>query len=143
MLFLLLMIAEPVSLSLTCTGNATVQLATGSSSVVASDNSGGTASAQGVTTAPATVALTTGFELEDGKARIFLPAGMRPEFSKSKNGWFPVDDLSVTDRTISGTVKLNFMRTTAIEIDRNTGMMTTKHGYNAECTPIDRSQRKF
>ena len=143
MLFLLLMAAEPLSLSLTCTGLATAQVAVASTSVVASDNQGGSASTQGVTSAPITVSLTTGFEIEGGSARIFLPAEMRPEFSRGKDGWFPVDNLSIDDRTIRGTVKLNFMRTTAIEIDRNTGVLTTKHGYTADCTPIDRTKRKF
>jgi len=143
MLFLLLLAAEPLSLSLTCTGSALTQIATGSSTAIATDNRGGIATAEGVTTAPISVALTTGFELEGNGARIFLPAEMRPALSQGKNGWYPVDNLSVGDHIIRGTVKLSFIRTTAIEIDRDTGILTTKHGYRADCTPIDRSRRKF
>lgn len=143
MLALLLLAAEPTSLSLTCTGAALASLATGSSSAIATDNRGGVATAQGVTAEPVSISLTTGFELEGGSARIFLPAEMRPAFSQGKNGWYPVNNLMIDDRVIRGSVKLSFIRSTAIEIDRNTGVLTTKHGYRADCTPIDRSQRKF
>lgn len=143
MLVFLLAAAEPALLSLTCTGAVTVQATESTSSAQARDNLGNTVTANGVTTAPAKVNLTVNFEMQDGAARVYLPAEMRPDFSKTKDGWFPVTDLSVTEQRITGQVKLNFLRSTLIEIDRNTGIMTTKHGYRAECAVVDRTVRKF
>lgn len=138
-----MILADPTALSLRCVGTVIVAAPAGSTATTAIDNRGNAIAAQSNSTVPAQAILETGFELDDGNARVFLPVEMRPAFSNTKNGWFPVDQLVVGDHTITGKVWLSFMRSTLIEIDRDTGVMTTKHGYRADCAPIDRTKRRF
>ena len=140
---LAMMLSDSPTLSLRCIGTVVVTAQTGETNTAAQDSRGNAAAATSVMTGPIQATLETGFEMAGGNASVFLPVEMRPAFSRDKDGWFPVKDLAVANNSITGNVKMSFARSTAFKIDRNTGVLTTRNGYRADCTPVDRTVRKF
>lgn len=142
-LFAMLLSAEPSSLTLQCTGIVSRMEDESRTVGAAVDNRGNAVGAATETEAVRDREAIVDFELAGSVARIRLPSFMRPALSSAKNGWHEVRNLAVTERMISGDVKLNFADTSRFEIDRVTGVLLTKKGFRAQCAPVDAGTRKF
>jgi hypothetical protein len=82
-------------------------------------------------------------EIGDNGARLRISREMVPELNNAKNGWFDVQELSVTERTISGAFRVNFAIKQKFEIDRVTGVFRSRRGMEAQCNAVDTTRRKF
>lgn len=74
---------------------------------------------------------TSSVEISVGSARIKLPAPMIPPLeSSNREGWFPVQDFSMTESEIKGTVRINILNKPKLVINRMTGTMTLSGPYS-------------
>lgn len=135
--------AEAEELLLQCVGHADVIDAAGVSTVHAENNHGNAASGTVARSERRTLEMVIDFELKGDVARARVPRELRPSFSKDKDGWYNVTNLLANDRIITGDIALGPFSKTKLEIDRITGVMTTKRGFRADCRAADLSARKF
>jgi len=86
-------------------------------------------------------------EISSGTGRMRIPDPMIPLLmSGDSNGWYPIEDLFVGDREITGVVHINFLSQPKLRIDRMTGKLSMSGGTNdfsADCSAADISKPKF
>lgn len=83
---------------------------------------------------------------EDGRVR--LPRSMVPTVNGGgEDGWWPLNELEVTDSQITGRFRLNPFNRPSVRIDRITGSIeiqgSFKLSFRGDCVPIDATQRRF
>ena len=52
-------------------------------------------------------------------------------------------ELQVTDRDITGKIKINLLNNSSFRIDRISGRLTSSGGFQGDCEPEDVTRRKF
>lgn len=63
--------------------------------------------------------------IRDGEARVKVPPGLQPMLGKAgEDGWWPVQQLAVSDTSIRGVVKLGLISSPRLLVDRLTGDAT-------------------
>jgi hypothetical protein len=86
-------------------------------------------------------------DISGGMGRIKLPEQMVPPLNTRSDGWFNMHDINVTPNLITGSVKINFLNSKKIRIDRRSGLMTIEGGgtsFSGQCEATDRNApRKF
>ncbi len=139
--------ASAESLHLVCIGGGSATKPT-FSSARASDSDGN------LTSATITGSRSFGFEdqvdveIDGSTGRIRLPRVMLPPMHGGANGWFELKVVSITDRTIDGSAKVNFINLPKVHVDRMTGRISisgSSGSFGGECRPYDPSTqvRKF
>lgn len=86
-------------------------------------------------------------EISGSMGRIKLPEQIVPPLNTRSDGWFNIHDLTVTPDLITGDVKINFLNSKKLRIDRRSGLMTIEGGgtsFSGQCVATDRNApRKF
>lgn len=86
-------------------------------------------------------------KLSDGSGKIKLPDQMVPPLNAGDDGWFKIHDLVVNSRKITGSIKINFLNSQQLRIDRRSGLLTIDGGgssFSGRCSAVDEdSPRKF
>jgi hypothetical protein len=86
-------------------------------------------------------------EISSGTARMRIPDPLVPALmSGDNNGWYPIEDLFVNEREITGVVHINFLNKPKLRIDRMTGKLAMTGGmgdFAADCSAADVSKPKF
>jgi len=86
-------------------------------------------------------------EISSGTGRMRIPEPMVPALMSGGNdGWYPIEELFVNDREITGIVHINFLSQPKLRIDRMTGKLTMSGGagdFAADCSAVDASKPKF
>ncbi len=86
-------------------------------------------------------------EISSGAGRMRIPDPMIPLLmSGDNNGWFPIEELFVGDREITGVVHINLLSQPKLRIDRMTGKLSLSGGmgdFSADCSAHDVSEPKF
>lgn len=83
------------------------------------------------------------FRMDSGAATLNLPQPPTCAICKGEKGWRDVKDLSFGEDIISGRITYGLFSGTKFEIDRRTGIMTSRSGFTGMCSAQDLSQRKF
>jgi hypothetical protein len=79
-------------------------------------------------------------EVVAGVARIRLPRALLPVLHGGNGGWMPIQGLQIDDRSLSGSVGLNFLNKPKIHIDRMTGTVSIQGmsgSFVGQCKPYD------
>jgi hypothetical protein len=66
--------------------------------------------------------------------------------SGDSNGWYPIENLFINDREITGVVHISFLSQPKLRIDRMTGKLSMSGGagdFSADCSAADVSKPKF
>jgi len=87
--------------------------------------------------------LVIDIEIDGPDGRIRLPREMRPTINNSRGGWFDIANLYINDRRIEGEIKIAPFEKTGFEIDRSTGALETRSGFQAQCERVKATERKF
>ena len=139
--------ASAQSLTLSCDGQGTV-MATQSTTVNQYDfkhKENKTGVAQTQVRRPFTGSGTV--EISSGTGRMRIPEPMIPALmSGDSNGWYPIENLFVGEREITGVVHINFLSQPKLRIDRLTGKLTLSGGagdFSGDCSAADASKPKF
>jgi hypothetical protein len=86
-------------------------------------------------------------EISSGTGRMRIPDPMIPALmSGDSNGWYPIENIFINDREISGVVHINFLSQPKLRIDRMTGKLSMSGGagdFSADCSAADNSKPKF
>jgi hypothetical protein len=84
-------------------------------------------------------------ELKTGVARMRVPDAMVPALmSGGTEGWYPIEELNLGEREITGVVHINFLSQPKLRIDRITGKLTLHGGagdFLGDCSAIDASAK--
>jgi hypothetical protein len=85
---------------------------------------------------------------DDNTGRIRMPPNLYPPMGDGDNGWFNLKNVARTDKEITGSVKLNFINSPKVRIDRLQGTITINGrigNYSGECRAFDPAtvERKF
>ena len=80
-------------------------------------------------------------EIKTGVARMRVPDAMVPALmSGGTEGWYPIEQLNMGEREITGVVHINFLSQPKLRIDRITGKLTLNGGagdFLGDCTAVD------
>ena len=86
-------------------------------------------------------------EISSGTGRMRIPDPMVPALmSGDSNGWYPIENLFINDREITGVVHINFLSQPKLRIDRMTGKLSMSGGageFSGDCSAADVSKPKF
>lgn len=86
-------------------------------------------------------------EISSGTGRMRIPDPMIPALmSGDSNGWYPIENLFINDREITGVVHISFLSQPKLRIDRMTGKLSMSGGagdFSADCSAADVSKPKF
>lgn len=86
-------------------------------------------------------------EISSGTGRMRIPDPMVPALmSGDTNGWYPIENLFINDREITGVVHINFLSQPKLRVDRLTGKLSLSGGageFSADCSAADVSKPKF
>ena len=85
-------------------------------------------------------------DIHENIARIRFPRSLLPPYNNgSKDGWWELTDVSVSDEAISARFRLNFANKPAVRIDRLSGdiEVTGFAKFRGECQTQSRSERRF
>jgi hypothetical protein len=81
------------------------------------------------------------FEIKTGSARMRVPDPMIPALMSGDNGgWYPIENLDMNDKEITGVVHINFLSQPKFRIDRITGSLSLSGGagdFAGSCSAID------
>ncbi|WP_341675898.1 hypothetical protein [Niveibacterium sp. SC-1] len=94
----------------------------------------------GSTTVRKPVSGSVSVEMGEGFVRLKFPGALVPPLSDGKDAWYSLNDASVSEREISGSVKFNFMNKPKVRIDRVGGQLTLSSGFAdfaAVCAVVD------
>ncbi len=80
-------------------------------------------------------------EIKTGTARMRVPDAMVPALlSGGTEGWYPIEELTMGEREITGLVHINFLSQPKVRIDRITGKITLVGGagdFSGDCSAVD------
>ncbi len=80
-------------------------------------------------------------EIKTGVARMRVPDPMIPALmSGGTEGWYPIEELNMGEREITGVVHINFLSQPKMRIDRLTGKLTLSGGageFSGDCSAVD------
>lgn len=80
-------------------------------------------------------------EIKTGVARMRVPDAMVPALmSGGTEGWYPIEELNLGEREITGVVHINLFSQPKIRIDRMTGKLNLSGGageFSADCSAVD------
>jgi hypothetical protein len=80
-------------------------------------------------------------EIKMGTARMRVPDPMIPALMSGDNGgWYPIENLDMNDKEITGVVHINFLSQPKFRIDRMTGSISLSGGvgdFAGSCNAID------
>lgn len=79
-------------------------------------------------------------------ARIRLPSALIPIIQSGVDGWFTVSDVFITDREITGRVRINGLNKPSLRISRGTGAINLENNlgdFAGICDRDDPSRRRF
>lgn len=86
-------------------------------------------------------------EISGHMGRIKLPEAMVPPLNTKDDGWFRIKDLMVNDDEIDGSIKVNFLNSKSLHINRHSGLMTIDGGgssFSGQCEAVDQyGPKKF
>jgi len=74
---------------------------------------------------------------------LSVPAALLPPIHGGKRGEFRVRELQVSERDITGKIKINLLNNSSFRIDRISGRLTSSGGFQGDCEPEDVTRRKF
>jgi hypothetical protein len=136
--------SEPLNeLSLVCDGTFRGDFKDQGIGAIVVDSDGNSASARGTTSKYREIPTRALFELKGSVARLNLPQPPTCAICVGEKGWREVKDLEVGSDRISGRIKYGLFSATEFEIDRRTGLMTSRNGFSGNCEAVDLSKRKF
>jgi hypothetical protein len=133
----------PLELNLSCRGESTGLATVGTESYATRNNWGGASTAYGTRQGLVTIDTLISFRLADGAAMLSVPAALLPPIHGGKRGEFRVRELMVSDRDITGKIKINLLNNASFRIDRISGRLTSSGGFQGDCEPEDVTRRKF
>ena len=107
------------------------------------DNRGNVVTGGGSTTGYKDIPTTAQFRLLEGKAQLRLPQPPTCGICTGYNKWIDVKELKIDEDRISGKIRYDILTGVSFEIDRRTGIMTSKNGFEGLCEAQDLAQRKF
>lgn len=80
-------------------------------------------------------------EIKTGTARMRVPDAMVPALmSGGTEGWYPIEELNMGEKEITGVVHINFLSQPKMRIDRISGKMTLVGGagdFSGDCSAVD------
>ncbi len=80
-------------------------------------------------------------EIKTGTARMRVPDAMVPALmSGGTEGWYPIEELKMGEREITGVVHINFLSQPKLRIDRITGKINLVGGagdFSGDCSAVD------
>jgi len=80
-------------------------------------------------------------EISSGTGRMRIPDPMIPALMNGDSGgWYPIQDLFINDREITGVVHISFLSQPKLRIDRLTGKLSMSGGagdFTADCSAED------
>jgi hypothetical protein len=135
--------APPLELNLSCRGESTALTTVGTESVATRNNWGGASASYGTRQGLVTIDTLISFRLANGEAMLSVPAALLPPIHGGKRGEFRVRELQVSDRDVTGKIKINLMNNASFRIDRISGRLTSSGGFQGDCEPEDVTRRKF
>lgn len=135
--------ASAQELSLICEGAMRGMFRDQGASASVFDGQGQMASGSASTSKYRDVPTIAQFEMSQGKARLNLPQPPTCAICVGEKGWRDVKQLEVSDTRIAGKITYGLLSGTSFEIDRRTGIMTSKNGFSGSCEAQDLSKRKF
>jgi hypothetical protein len=135
--------AAPLELNLSCRGESTALATVGTESVATRNNWGGASTSYGTRQGLVTIDTLISFRLNNGAAMLSVPAALLPPIHGGKRGEFRVRELQVTERDITGKIKINLLNNASFRIDRISGRLTSSGGFQGDCEPEDVTRRKF
>ena len=133
----------PEELLLVCDGAMRGMFKDRSVGGTVSDNVGNSVSGGGSSARYGDVPTTAQFRLEGGAARLNLPQPPTCGICVGEKGWRKVEGLKIEPNLISGKITYGLFSATTFEIDRRTGIMTSRNGFQGVCAAQDLSSRKF
>jgi hypothetical protein len=135
--------SPPRELNLTCRGESTGLATVGTESYSTANNYGGAATSYGTRQGLVTIDTLITFRLANGEAMLSVPAALLPPIHGGKRGEFRVRELVVSERDITGKIKINMLNNSSFRIDRISGRLTSSGGFQGDCEPEDVTRRKF
>ena len=135
--------AAAEEMMLICEGSMRGMFKDRSVGVTVTDNSGNGLAGGGSSASYSDVPTTAQFRLEAGSAQLNLPQPPTCAICVGEKGWRKVKELKVEPNQISGKITYSLLYGTAFEIDRRTGIMTSRNGFTGNCVAQDLSVRKF
>ena len=136
-------VPPPLDLNLSCRGESTGLATVGTESYATRNNWGGASTAYGTRQGLVTIDTLISFRLMGGEAMLSVPAALLPPIHGGKRGEFRVRELQITDRDITGKIKINLLNNASFRIDRISGRLTSSGGFQGDCEPEDVTRRKF
>ncbi|WP_349999205.1 hypothetical protein [Stenotrophomonas lacuserhaii] len=84
-------------------------------------------------------------EIHDGAGRIRPPKNMAPPLSSSHSGWWPLQDLAITEDRIQASFRFNGLNVPKISVNRRTGYMTMSGSetFEGTCTAVEPDRNRF
>jgi len=86
-------------------------------------------------------------EISGGMGRIRLPEPLVPPLNTRSDGWFSIHDLVISPDVITGKIKINFLNSKNLRIDRRSGLLSidgSSGNFSGQCEASDRNApRKF
>jgi len=80
-------------------------------------------------------------EIKTGMARMRVPDAMVPALmSGGTEGWYPIEELLMEEREITGVVHINFLSQPKLRIDRVSGKINLVGGagdFSGDCSAVD------
>lgn len=141
------LLSSPVQaqeLSLVCEGGNQGQHETGRTSGVLSSGDGTLISGRVSSSQYTEIPMTALFRMKDGAAELNLPLAPTCGICKGEGGWRKVKDLVVSEDQITGRISYSlFVGSSTFEIDRRTGLMTSRNGFRGQCRAQDLTKRAF
>ena len=133
----------PLELNLSCRGESTGLATVETGSVATRNNYGAASTSYGTRQGLVTIDTLISFRLANGEAMLSVPAALLPPIHGGKRGEFRVRELQVSERDITGKIKINLMNNASFRIDRISGRLTSSGGFQGDCEPEDVTRRKF
>ncbi|MXP27915.1 hypothetical protein GRI58_03645 [Porphyrobacter algicida] len=130
-------------LLLICKGNMRGMFKDRRVGAVVADNDGHAATGGASSSRYSDIPTTAMFELTNGKARLNLPQPPTCAICVGEKGWREVKDLRIEPDRISGRIHYGMLSGTEFEIDRRTGIMTSKNGFTGTCEKQDATKTRF
>lgn len=83
------------------------------------------------------------FRITGGVASLYLPQPPSCGMCTGETGWRNVKGFQASESRFRGKISYGAFSSTSFEIDRRTGRMISKNGFDGVCRAIDMGERKF
>ena len=133
----------PDDLALVCEGVMKGNWKVGSDGALVLGPNGQWVSGSGSTMRYAEVPTQAELRIKENVVELYLPQPPSCGLCTGETGWREVKDFEATEDRFTGRIRYGLLSGTDFVIDRRTGRMTSKNGFDGTCRAVDLSERKF